>query len=1000
MPFPCSCYPEAASAQQVTYYDFDVPQSTPSQTQFQCSASNLGNVLFCFNDGQFYESTPTYISDTFPAIIDPNPVDNPPVQSTHQAVQMTAPLQTQASSMWFGVPQKVSSGFSTYFTFKFTPNATSYATADGIAFVVQNATGGGAGPACSEIGSGPTAVGGDGGCIGYGGIDNSMAIEFDTYHNSWDPIDLPATPNNDNHIAIQNCGAGLPNSPDHTGSCLVQLNAGGVPLPAITSSLGGVTLADGNVHQVVIVYSGPTEAIPNLLQIFIDPPFNPGTHTPSVLAVPVLSGTYNLAANLNLMNSAAANAPASLDSAYVGFTSATGAAFEQHEIMNWTFTPHSAVTQTQPLAPPGQPTTFPFGSHVYATTYPSDATVTGISQVVTANTISPQLFSQLVSGGPFAGSQCQIYDDTGGNCIVYSISCVTTGTNNFVQCPTTQPTDPITIKSAYDDSIPALSPGYIQGDPFYNLISSITGDGVSTATVTCAGECAVTTGQTVTIAGTQINGAPSGFNGTVTVGFADPVNSPNVFTYSTTVAGTATGGYLTSNNIENVFYSYSPLRIDATTSGKVNHFSDFVVTSITASPVSLSIQAPTGVAYGSPAQVVVNASSGPASPGNGLPPGNGSPTGSVLLTVDSNPALTQALTPGASGSNASSATFNLTGLTAGTHTLNVSYPTSGYFEGTSTSTTLIIGQASSATTVTSDTPNPAAVAAPVTLTFSVTGVGTPTGSYTVTSNTAGDPTCTGTLTSGTGTCSLKFATPGTRTLSIVYAGDTNFNGSSTSVQQAVTGPIATLSASSLNFGTLYLGGIGLQSVTLTNTGSYQMTVNTPFLFDVGNGDSKEFVALSLCPSSLGVGKSCTIYIAFVAGPSYNTQTAILKVMDNAPGNPQQVSLSANVINPVATFSPKSVSFGTDSVGTTTRSSVTVTNTGGTPLTISSISLKGTNPGDFAETSGCPATLAVNASCSVAVSFTPTKTGARSAYVYVVDNMQSGSQQIPLSGTGK
>jgi trimeric autotransporter adhesin len=112
-----------------------------------------------------------------------------------------------------------------------------------------------------------------------------------------------------------------------------------------------------------------------------------------------------------------------------------------------------------------------------------------------------------------------------------------------------------------------------------------------------------------------------------------------------------------------------------------------------------------------------------------------------------------------------------------------------------------------------------------------------------------------------------------------------------------------------------------------------------------------------------------------------------------------VSLTANVINPQATYSPKSVSFGTDSVGTTTQSSVTLTNTGATPLTISSISIKGTNPGDFS-VSSCPATLAANASCTFSVNFKPTAKGARSAYVYVVDNTQSGSQQVALSGTGK
>src|SRR5665213_1162553 len=81
--------PRAASAQQITYYDFDGPQGTPSQTSYRCSSAASSNPLFCFNDGTGQASSPSLLSDTYPAIIDPNQTDNPPVQSTHAAVQLT-----------------------------------------------------------------------------------------------------------------------------------------------------------------------------------------------------------------------------------------------------------------------------------------------------------------------------------------------------------------------------------------------------------------------------------------------------------------------------------------------------------------------------------------------------------------------------------------------------------------------------------------------------------------------------------------------------------------------------------------------------------------------------------------------------------------------------------------------------------------------------------------------------------------------------------------------
>jgi hypothetical protein len=883
-------------AQEITYYDFDAPQASNGSSLSCVNPATIPgplpapNPLFCFNNGG--GTNPGFLSATYPAIVDPVTTDVPPVPSTHFDVQLTVPATNEAASVWFSVPQKISNGFTSYFAFRMTPDQTqsSPATADGIAFVIQNAAGGITGNSCVETGSGPNAVGGQGGCIGYGGLDNSLALEFDTFKNAYDPTDINASTYNhsssynDNHIALQNCGAGLANSPDHTGSCLVQLLVNNALQGAINSQLP-LTLADGNVHQVVVQYSGPTEATPNLLQIFIDPAFVPETHTPTANAVPVISGIYNIPANLNLMNSGSAN-----DSAYVGFTSATGAAFEQHELLVWTFTPHTPVTQQQPLSPPGTPTIFPFGAHTYTVTYPVGGPgTTGIDMVVTANTITPTLFSQLIANTGFAGSICQTYDETGGNCVVYSTSCVTHGTTTVVQCPaSTDPSQLINVKSAYNNTIQPVSPGFIQGDPFYSPITSITVSG-TTATVTCLGECSVTTGQAVTVAGNLNGSSPSGFNGNVTVLFADPT-VPNVFTFTTTASGTGTGGYLTSNNVQNIFTSYVPQRIDGSTAGKTKNFSDLVVTSVTNAVTSIAITAPT-VAYGTSASVGVTVSSVA-----------GAPTGTVSLTVDGGAPITQALSGGP-------ATFSIPGLLPGVHNLVASF-------------------------------SPAAL--------------------------------------------------------------TIFQGSSTTATLTVTGPVALVSPASINFGTVYLGTLSIKSVTLTNIGSAPMTITEKLLAIVGGGNSNEFVDLSLCPSTLNVGKSCTILVSFIGGPTYNTvQTATLMINDSAPGSPQPVPLTANVINPQASFSPSALNFGTQTAHSTSQLPLTLTNSGNTLLTITNFGIGGANASDFtANTTGCPASLAAKTSCTITVSFVPGSTGNRSATLTVRDNVWNGSQQVSLSGKGK
>ncbi len=881
-----------ASAQQVTYYDFNVPAAT--QAPYAACTPSASTPLICLNNNTSVTGStgPSYAAYTpYPAAIDPNQQDIPPLASRNTAVQLTQAAGSQGSSLWFAVPQKVVNGFSVYFTFQITPSPNSGNTADGIAFVIQNARGGGISGTpntenyCTGNGSGPTVTGSNGGCIGYGGIDNSIAFEFDTFSNGWDPFALGAGSYNDNHLAIMSCGTAA-NSPDHSGPCQVSLTTpAGAPLKALVNNPSGVLLADGNIHQVVINYNGPNEANPNLLQVFIDPPFNAGTHTPSIAAIPALTGTYNLGANLNLINSSTGNTPPSNDSAYVGFTSSTGAAFEQHTLLNWTYTPHTPVTQTQPIAQNGAPTVFPFGSHTYGVTYPASVGTAGISMEVTANPITPSLFAQLINAGPFAGSQCQVYDETGGNCIVYSVSCVTTGTTNLVPCPPATAANPIQIKSAYNDSIPAITPGFLQGDPFYTQLASIAGDG-TTATVICNGECAVTAGQAVTIAATQTAGNPSAFNGPVTV---LAVNSPGVFTFASTVSGSATGGYLTSTNLQNIFFQQLPYRLDATTTGKTKNFSDFIVTAVTTAPTLLTIQAP-ATAYGSPASVTITAKSA-----------NGTPTGTIALAVDGGTPVVQPLIAGTT-------TFNLSGLTPGTHTLTVAYAQTGTFQaGIAAGTVTILPPA----------------------------------------------------------------------------------------------PVATVTPASLNFGTLYLGGVSIKTVTLTNTGTAPLAISTPFIQDVSGGDSKEFIALSLCPRSLAVGKSCSIYVTFLAGPAYTPQAAILKIIDSAPDTPQLIPLTATVINPRATLTPASVSFGSASIGgTPVPSSATLKNTGATPLTLSGITLTGANPADFSFTNPCPPVLAAGTSCTLSLTFTPTATGPRTAQLTFADNAATRTQQVRLTGTGR
>jgi HYDIN/CFA65/VesB-like, Ig-like domain/Cep192 domain 4/Galactose oxidase, central domain len=142
--------------------------------------------------------------------------------------------------------------------------------------------------------------------------------------------------------------------------------------------------------------------------------------------------------------------------------------------------------------------------------------------------------------------------------------------------------------------------------------------------------------------------------------------------------------------------------------------------------------------------------------------------------------------------------------------------------------------------------------------------------------------------------------------------------------------------------------------------------------------------------------------------AYDANTNQFVVFNGSSGNPTQIwalSLPTSLTggSPTADLSPSSLTFSTQTIGTTSSSqTVTLTSSGTAALTISSISITGSNSGDFAQSDNCPvspSTLSVGASCTISVTFTPTLTTTESAALNVSDNAAGTPQSLPLTGTG-
>lgn len=169
----------------------------------------------------------------------------------------------------------------------------------------------------------------------------------------------------------------------------------------------------------------------------------------------------------------------------------------------------------------------------------------------------------------------------------------------------------------------------------------------------------------------------------------------------------------------------------------------------------------------------------------------------------------------------------------------------------------------------------------------------------------------------------------------------------------------------------------VKELTLTNTsGNTSLTIQNVSLAGSPNAVGAfpmYSISSNTCSGILSPGKHCKIDITFSTTFSElfpESYPGAVTITDSDPTSPQVIGISANEVGEL-TFSPVSLVFPTQSIGTTSRKTVTITNNDiehGLLLTVAT-------SGDFAETGDLsPCFLKQGGKCSMTVSFTPAQTG--------------------------
>ena len=209
----------------------------------------------------------------------------------------------------------------------------------------------------------------------------------------------------------------------------------------------------------------------------------------------------------------------------------------------------------------------------------------------------------------------------------------------------------------------------------------------------------------------------------------------------------------------------------------------------------------------------------------------------------------------------------------------------------------------------------------------------------------------------------------------------------------------TLSPTGLAFGNQQVGVPASLPVTLTNTGTATLKITK---LQITGNNGTDFTQTNTCgtlPASIAAGASCTFTVTLNASWT-GARAGTLNITDNAPGSPQKVNFTATGLASAVKFAPTSLTFGDQPLSTASSSqAITLTNNGQEPLAFSSLTIAGANPSEFSQTNTCVSPLAINASCTITVTFIPGAAWSRTAAVWLVDNALGSPHVVGLMGNG-
>jgi Abnormal spindle-like microcephaly-assoc'd, ASPM-SPD-2-Hydin len=155
-----------------------------------------------------------------------------------------------------------------------------------------------------------------------------------------------------------------------------------------------------------------------------------------------------------------------------------------------------------------------------------------------------------------------------------------------------------------------------------------------------------------------------------------------------------------------------------------------------------------------------------------------------------------------------------------------------------------------------------------------------------------------------------------------------------------------------------------------------------------------YAQTNTCGTTVPPHNTCTFTFSFTPTKGIE-QDGKTNIYDNASTSPQLFSLYGSGLYAM-TLNPTSLSFPATKVGQSSTLPVSVTNSYTSSISITSIMTNNV----YTQTNNCPGTFNPGASCTINVTFKPTKTQKQTGTLSIYNNSVSNPETVSLSGTGQ